>query len=108
MYSPFPKPSRPITIVGVHASVPKRNECSRTKCNHVHIFVFSIILCNAFCQHLAAPIECIRPANTSCGNENNFVNTERSSRLENLESSAHVQVKEIVGTFLATNFVNAV
>ena len=33
---------------------------------------------------------------------------ERSGRFENLESSAHIQVKEIIGVFLATNFVDAV
>src|SRR3954452_24427008 len=106
MHSSFPKPSRPVNIVCVHILVPKWNKCSWTKSNHVHIFVFSVILRDAFCQNLAAPIQRIKSANAGCGNEYNIVDTERSSRLENFEGPTHVQVKEIIGIFHATNFVN--
>src|SRR4051812_29383859 len=106
MHSSFPKPSRPVNIVCVHIPIPKWNKCSRTKCNHVHIFVFSVILSYAFCQNLAAPIQCIRPANAGCGNEYYFVDTERGGRLEYFERPTHVQVKEIIGAFHTTSFVN--
>ena len=104
----FPEPSRPVAIVGVHAAVPKWNKCPWTKGNHVHIAVLSIIISNTFAQNLAAPIQGIRLINTGCGNEDYLVDAEGNGRLENLEGPTHIQVKEIVGIFRATHFVDTV
>jgi hypothetical protein len=44
VHRPLPKPSRPLAIAGVHIAVPIRDKPSRTKGNHVHMAVFSVIL----------------------------------------------------------------
>src|SRR5271156_1718588 len=54
------------------------------------------------------PVECIRMVNTGGGNEYDLADTERNRSLENLEGASHIQVKEVVGIFLSTTFVDAV
>ena len=46
--------------------------------------------------------------NAGGGNVYDLVDPKRSGRLKNLEGTTYIQVKEIIGTFLAANFVNAV
>src|SRR5277367_3390762 len=106
MHGSLPKPSSPVAIAAVHITVPIWNKSSRAKGNHVDIAVLSIILGNQFGDNLAAPVPCIRPVNTGCGNEYDLVDAEGSGRFENLEGAAHIQVKEIAGIFLATTFVD--
>src|SRR5882672_10256207 len=104
VYRSLPKPSRPLTIVSVHAVVPKWNKCSRPKGNYVYIIVLSIILSNTLGQNLTAPVPCIRLINAGCGNKYNFVDTEGNGRLKNLEGPTHIQVEEIVRIFFAVRF----
>src|SRR6266581_7326993 len=76
VHSSLPKPPRPVTIVSVHCAVPKWNKGSRAEDNNIHIAIPSIILSNMFGQYLAAPVPCIRPINTGCGNVDNLVDVE--------------------------------
>src|SRR6202023_3497157 len=57
---------------------------------------------------LAAPVQSIGPVNAGRGNEHTLVDAGGSGRFENLEGAAHIQVKEIVGIFLDTIFVDPV
>src|SRR5206468_5049895 len=68
----------------------------------------SIILGDQFGQNFAAPVPCIGPINAGRGNEYDLADADGSGRFKNLEGAAHIQVKEIVGIFVATTFVDTV
>src|SRR6516162_11229403 len=70
--------------------------------------VLSIILGDQFGQDLAAPVKRIRPVNTGCGYEDDLVDAGGGRGFEDLEGATHIQVKEIVGVFLAAVFVDPV
>jgi hypothetical protein len=84
------------------------NKTPGAKGDHVHMPVLPVILGNQFGQDFAAPVPCIRPVNTGRGNEDNLVDAVGSGGFEYLEGAAHIQVKEIVGIFVAAIFVDAV
>jgi hypothetical protein len=108
VHGSLPEPARPVAIAGVHVTVPVGNKPPGAKGDHVHVPVLSVILGNQFGQDFAAPVPCIRPVNTGRGNEDDLVDAVGSSGFEYLEGAAHIQVKEIVGIFVATIFVDAV
>src|SRR4029077_8459357 len=89
-------------------TVPMRNEPTRTQGYHVVPAVPGIVLGNALGQDLAAPIQCVGPANAGRRDVYDLVDAQAGGGLEHLERATHIQVEEVIGVLRAAGLVDAV